>query len=232
MIAVICALDKELLALQKYLDSVKEIKLLNLTLYLGKMADKEVVLVKAGIGKAVAAATTLLVIKEYNPQMIITTGIAGGFLKSLKPLDIVIAENAVYYDVDMTCDEGMSFRYGEIQGAPFPFNSDQRALDILKNLDDGSFRYGTIATADIFQNKRDGLEKLQKEAFGEFSILAVDMETAAIMHIASITNTKVIALRAISDVIGMPSQISNFYHYVDEASQRISAIVNKLVSKI
>ena len=99
-------------------------------------------------------------------------------------------------------------------------------------LDDGTFKYGSIVTADIFQNKRDGLEKLQKEEFSDFDILAVDMESAAIMHISTIFNTASVAIRAVSDVIGMPSQITNFYQYTKKASEEISSILEKFVSRL
>ena len=232
MICLICALDNELKALKKHLECVKEIKILNKNVYVGKVGFKDIAFVKSGIGKAAAAATTALMIKEFNPELVVTTGIAGAFDERLKPLDIIVAVNTFYYDVDMTCDIGESFRYGEIQDAPFPFTASKKALEVLMQLDDGTFKYGSIVTADIFQNKRDGLEKLQKEEFSDFDILAVDMESAAIMHISTIFNTASVAIRAVSDVIGMPSQITNFYQYTKKASEEISSIVEKFVSKL
>lgn len=60
MICLICALDNELEALKKHLECVKEIKILNKNVYVGKMGFKDIALVKSGIGKAAAAATTAL----------------------------------------------------------------------------------------------------------------------------------------------------------------------------
>ena len=108
MIAIICALDKEL---QFYYESLKEKtthSIMGYDFIEGIINDNKVVIVKSGIGKMAAAVVTTLLIEHFKPSLVINSGIAGGYNKNLKPLDILVVNKIGCYDIDMRLD-GLPF---------------------------------------------------------------------------------------------------------------------------
>jgi adenosylhomocysteine nucleosidase len=98
-IAVICAMQVELDAIKKLLSNLEEITIGPRTFYKGIFEDKEIVIVKCGIGKVNAAITTTLLINEFKPSLIINCGVAGGYSSKLKPLDVVIGNNIFFHSL-------------------------------------------------------------------------------------------------------------------------------------
>ena len=73
---------------------------------IGKLEGQDVVLVQGGIGKAMAAAGTTVLINEFNVKSIIFTGIAGGVGDEVKVLDEVIATDLVFHDYGNQTNDG------------------------------------------------------------------------------------------------------------------------------
>lgn len=69
---------------------------------------------QCGIGKVNAAAGAVELIRNFEPDCIISTGVAGGIDSCLKVMDVVASRQIVYHDV--WCGEGNA--YGQIQGLP------------------------------------------------------------------------------------------------------------------
>ena len=86
MIGIICAMDKELESFKCSLSSQIVYDIMGYKFFTGNINEKEVVLVKSGIGKVSAGIVTLLMIEHFKPTLIINSGIAGGYDKTLKPL--------------------------------------------------------------------------------------------------------------------------------------------------
>ena len=83
----------------------------------GTIQNNTVILMKCGIGKVNAAAGTVELIRNFHPDCIISTGVAGGIDSGLKVMDVVAGSQIVYHDV--WCGEGNA--YGQIQGLPALF---------------------------------------------------------------------------------------------------------------
>ena len=71
-------------------------------LFLGKINNKEIVLVQCGIGKVNAARTTQILIDKFDIDYIINVGVAGGLNDNLEIGDIVIGRKLVQHDFDIT----------------------------------------------------------------------------------------------------------------------------------
>ena len=99
-IAVICAMDIEAKSLIDLLEEKQTIKILDKTFYYGKIKNEDVAVAVSGIGKVASGITTTLLIEHFKPDVVINSGIAGGYNK-VKTLDLVIASDVAYYDVDM-----------------------------------------------------------------------------------------------------------------------------------
>lgn len=63
----------------------------------GTMGNHEVVLQQCGIGKVNSAIGAVEMIDHYHPDLVISTGCAGGADTDLNPLDVVVASECVYH---------------------------------------------------------------------------------------------------------------------------------------
>ncbi|MCV5961468.1 5'-methylthioadenosine/S-adenosylhomocysteine nucleosidase, partial [Escherichia coli] len=72
------------------------------TFFSGQINDVDVVLLQSGIGKVAAAVGTTILLDEYQPDVVINTGSAGGFDSSLNLGDVVISTEVRHHDADVT----------------------------------------------------------------------------------------------------------------------------------
>lgn len=223
MIAVICAMSIEAETLKQKLENVNVVEILNKTFYTGTIGNNKIVLVICGIGKVSAGITTALLIEHFKPNLIINSGIAGGFSKKLNTLDLVVSKKVAYYDVDLLADNE---EYGKFPNLPKYFMTDE---EVIKSLDKNNISYyhGLIITADTFASDRNRIDNLVKLHYQGEEVLAVDMESAAVGQVCFTNNVPFINLRVISDVIGEESQLSTYYNFAETAANKsVDAILN------
>lgn len=218
MIAIICALDKEL---QFYYESLKEKRTHSIMGYdfiEGIINDNKVVIVKSGIGKMAAAVVTTLLIEHFNPSLVINSGIAGGYNKNLKPLDILVVNKIGCYDIDMRLD-----------GLPFgTFNENRRFIEKdIKLEETANIHYGLIMSSDTFAGDRNKLDNIFNEYFAGEEILAVDMESFAIADVCEKYHIDWCIIRAISDVVGTESQIESYVEFATNAAKNAYLLIEK-----
>lgn len=162
----------------------------------GMLAGNEVVLWQCGIGKVNAAVGTLRLIQEHHPDVILSTGLAGGIDKRLSVMDVVVGSQAVYHDV--WC--GMGNEYGQVQGLPARFDADARLLKVARATADGPYvKEGLLCTGDQFITDKEALSVI-KSKFPEG--LACEMESAAIAHTCYMMQIPFMSIRVISDTPG------------------------------
>lgn len=162
----------------------------------GMLAGNEVVLWQCGIGKVNAAVGTLRLIREHHPDVILSTGLAGGIDKCLSVMDVVVGSQAVYHDV--WC--GMGNEYGQVQGLPARFDADARLLKVARATADGPYvKEGLLCTGDQFITDKEALSVI-KSKFPEG--LACEMESAAIAHTCYMMQIPFMSIRVISDTPG------------------------------
>ena len=97
----------------------------------GKVKNNTHILMQCGIGKVNAAAGTVELIRNFQPDCIISTGVAGGIDSELNVMDVVVSRNIVYHDV--WCGEGNA--YGQIQGFPTFFQGNDTLYNCALSLD-------------------------------------------------------------------------------------------------
>lgn len=217
---IIVAMEKEVAFLKSTIKSVEEIKVCNVIFFVGQYNNSKVVFTTSGIGKVNSGITTILLIEHFSPDLIINTGIAGGYRKDLSPLDIVVANKVIYSDVDMTCDAAGNFAYGQIQDLPNYF----KPVDI--NID--NTKKGTILTGDQFVYNFEKVNTLVEKYFSQYDVIAFDMESGSIAHVATINNTPFIIIRAISDIIGSTNAF-DYLSFSTKAVEKVSQIVLNMI---
>ncbi len=221
-VAIIGAMDVEIQEVLNNLSKTKNTKISNFEITTGKLGKRDIVLAKSGVGKVSSAITTQFIIDKYKPKYIINIGIAGSLTDKLKAGDIIIAQNMVQHDFDVTAF-GNPRGYidnGKEPHKPTFFHSDKNLIEKFKNNIENC-TIGTIVTGDIFVNN----ERLKEQIRYEFNADAIDMESAAIAQTAQRNNIPIIVLKTISD---SENNSTNEYSQNKESSAQQSAL--KIIS--
>lgn len=220
---IIVAMNKEVTMLKEKITILKEHKICNLTFLEGTYNNCKVILTTAGIGKVNAGITTILMIEHFNPDLIINTGIAGGYKKSLNPLDIIVADKVLYSDVDMTSEAAGGYPFGQIEGLPEYFTPSIEYIINKENL-----HFGTILTGDQFVVNYEKFDKLVNQYFPTYNVIGCDMESGSISQVCTLNNIKFLIVRAISDIIGSTSPF-DYNKFSSEAANKVSNFVLSLI---
>lgn len=198
MIAIIGAMKSEVEQLTARMEAVQMVSQTGMDFYVGTLAGKEVVVVQCGVGKVNAALCTQILADRFNVSAIINTGIAGSLQAEINIGDVVLSEDAIYHDMDVTV---FGYAAGEVPGigrASFP--ADHHLIKVAEqscreaNPDIDVF-VGRVVSGDQFIMSREKKEWL-KANFGGF---CTEMEGAAIAHGAWRNEIPFLIIRAISD---------------------------------
>ena len=218
-IVILVAMDKEFGQLQGLLDGAKTEERSHYVFVKGTMGRHEVVLMKCGIGKVNAAVGATVAIEAYHPDLVVSSGCAGGADTTLHVTDCVVASACTYHDV--YC--GSEVAYGQVMGMPetyvTPQGLVQKAL-ALNNEPAASqlphVRSGLTVTGDWFVDSR---EKMQNIIDKFPDATAVDMESCAIAQACHIMNVPFVSFRMISDVPLTDHQAGQYFDFWDNIAQ-------------
>lgn len=227
-IGIIGAMDEEIALLQKSLTNTRETTIANTLFIEGKINDKQVVLLKSGIGKVNAALATSIMHERFTPNFVINTGTAGGFDEQLNIGDLVISTEVIHHDVNVTA---FDYEYGQVPGLPPTFKADETLLEkTIKALNKINIPYktGLIATSDSFMDDEDHVKKV-RERFP--AMIAAEMEAAAIAQVCYQYNVPFIVIRALSDIAGKESSIS-FNEFIDIAAKHATQLILETIKTI
>ena len=190
-VGIIAAMPEEAKILKHRLENVSEETSAGIDLYLGKLHGKEIALCCCGMGKVSAGAAAQLLISKYGCEMIINTGIAGNMTSAVGIGDIVISKTAVYHDADNSL---LAKSYPNKQA----FEGDKKLINAAERACEGlGIKYitGTIATGDRFIGSTEEKQRIALE----FAPHCVEMEGAAIAHVASKNGVPFVIIRSMSD---------------------------------
>jgi len=190
----------------------------------GQLGGHPVVLIEAGVGKAAAAAVVAYAWVRFKPVQAFWLGSAGALNPSLKTLDLVLAQDAVQYDVDITA-------FGR---APGELATGERFIPADPGLTSKVLRtaqalklpiyLGRIASADRFLAHRGEAEEVRRI----FAADAVEMEGAAALWTAKRIGMPMALLRAITDQAGHDAPLA-FEAFLESASERLATLVELVI---
>lgn len=225
-IGLVVAMDKEFGLLRGLMSGGRDVSCQGLAFFEGKIGGKDVVLARSGMGKVCAAVGVLELIKNFAPDCVINTGVAGGIDVKTQVMDVVAGESVVYHDV--WCGEPNL--YGQVQGLPASFAGSRELLDAVTSLDAEVNVYGgQICTGDKFITERAELDMI-KAKFPDG--LAVDMESAAMAQVCYMYKVPFLSLRIISDTPGIENHQQQYESFWDEAPKKSLEVVEKLLAKL
>ncbi len=226
-IGIIGAMEQEVAILKSSLNHLKEENKAGANYFSGQINGVDVVLLQSGIGKVAAAIGTTLLIDNYQPDLIINTGSAGGFDSSLTMGDVVISSEVRHHDADVTA---FGYEIGQMAGQPAAFTADEKLISVaeaaVESAEGKHAVKGLICTGDAFVCTA---EKQQFIRDNFPSAVAVEMEASAIAQTCYQFNVPFVVVRAISDVANKESPMS-FEEFLPLAAQSSSEMVLKMIS--
>ena len=222
---IIAAMQEEMQEIKNIMEEIKEQKIYDLTFIKGKINDKDIVLVKAGVGKVNAARVTQILIDNFDIQAIINVGSAGSANDELDIGDIVIGKKIAQHDFDITA---FGHPKGYISNVGQYVESDVQLIkkmeQTINKLDSNEFKIkiGTIASGDIFCTELQMKNKIRTK----FNADAIEMEGAAIAQVCKLDNIPFIVIRSISDKPNGNNEIT-FDKFLEKASKRCAIIIKE-----
>ena len=222
-IGIIAAMHEEVDAIKELMKDIEVKKIYKLEFLTGKINDKDIVLVKCGVGKVNAARTTQILINNFNLEYVINVGTAGGLNENIEIGDIVIADKLIQHDFDISI---FGHEKGYISDTGKYFYSDEKLIEKAKKTMEGINKsyntfIGTIATGDIFVQDIKVKDRIKEE----FNADCTEMEGAAIAQVCSLDNIPFIVIRSISDKPNGNNSV-DFEKFLELACERYSKFID------
>lgn len=225
MIGIIGAMDEEILELKKIINIKEEKEILGVKFYLGELGKKEVILVKSKIGKVASSFVTTLLINNFSLEYIINIGTCGAVSKKLKYLDIVIGSKLMYHDADVTA---FGYKYGQMAQCEPYFTSDANLIEKAKGFSD--IYIGDIVSGDEFVADSKKMQEKIQRYFNEYDVLACDMESTSIAHVATLSKVPFIIIRTISDVLDFEGTKRDFSELALESCKILAHFIKEYIN--
>ncbi|CDT79078.1 5'-methylthioadenosine/S-adenosylhomocysteine nucleosidase [Vibrio coralliirubri] len=226
-IGIIGAMEQEVAILKAAISDITEVNKGGCTFFSGQLYGVDVVLLQSGIGKVAAAVGTSILLSEYQPDVVLNTGSAGGFDSTLNLGDVVISTEVRHHDADVTA---FGYEIGQMAGQPAAFKADDNLMAVaeqaLAQMEDKHAVRGLICTGDAFVCTAERQEFIRKHFP---SVVAVEMEASAIAQACHQFQVPFVVVRAISDVADKESPMS-FEEFLPLAAQSSSEMVIKMVA--
>lgn len=248
VIGIMAAMHEELDRIVMLLENISEASAGKKKVYFGLLNNQKVVVVFSGWGKVAAATTTTMLIERFAITQLIFTGVAGGIPGHLSIGDIVIGTSFVQHDMDCAGVLGIKrfeiplLSLTEISSSPLlqrkameaarKYLANDLEADVLKeeleqlNIDKPTIYSGLIASGDQFIST---IEKQQELLKALPSLLAVEMEGAAVAQVAYEYELPFTVIRIISDKANDDSMI-DFPRFIEQVASHFTAgIIKRLI---
>lgn len=232
-IAIIGAMDEEIAHIADSLETVTRTAAASLDVVHGTLSTSngeviEVAATVGGMGLVNAAATTQYLIDAYHPDAVIFSGIAGNLNKALHVNDVVLGGTLRYLDTDMRLVG--QWKPGTTNQQVTEFHSDDRliaAADSALNEMGITHIIGTIASGNYFVDSPEQISMVLETTGAD----AVEMEGAAVVHVAARNDVPALVIRALSD--NADTEYEEFKdfdisEYADTAARLTVAIMRRL----
>lgn len=211
-------MDKEFVQLKSILEETITESRNHKKFVVGRIGNKEIVLQKCGIGKVNSAIGAVEMINNYHPDLVISSGCAGGADTTLNVMDVVVASECVYHDV--SC--GSEAAKGQVIGMPARYVCPQelveKALSLNENQGENALtiKAGLTVSGDYFVTSKEKMQSIMND-FPEAT--AVDMESCSIAQVCYIYHVPFVSFRVISDIPLKDTDASMYYDFWNKVAE-------------
>ena len=193
MICIIGALKEEISGIIRHIAVREKNQIGAATFYKGLNKNKEIIIVRSGVGQFPAQRAASDAVKRFPLQCIISVGFVGGVVSELKISDLILPEKIFYCD-----NEESLFHFNKV------------FLSQIVNLCDYGDRIKKILTENGIRFKSGNIVSVNrvadsvkfKEWLGKnYPVIGVEMETASIAKVAAQNGVLFFSLRVVSDEV-------------------------------
>ncbi|QQS06604.1 MAG: 5'-methylthioadenosine/adenosylhomocysteine nucleosidase [Fibrobacterota bacterium] len=200
-IAIFAPMQEELQALLALLPEATPRHFHGLDVLETTFHGKHLILACSGVGKVNTAMNVAVVLSHLEVDAVLNVGSAGGLREGQQILDLVVPDEVLAVDVDVT---PLGFVYGQILGGPPSFFADPALRGRFERAsrswpDMPAVHHGAVGTGDTFVNKPHQVE-LIRERFGKDRVACVEMEGAALAQVCLRFGVPFLIVRSLSDV--------------------------------
>lgn len=198
MLAIIGAMDEEVSRIKEVMEEVTIETKAGMEFNKGKLAGREAVVVRCGIGKVNAGICAQILVDCYQADILINTGIAGSLQAKIDIGDIVLSRDVLQHDMDAT---GFGYPVGVIPRMENSvFKADEKLISIAESAckkvnPEIGVHIGRVVSGDQFISDKQKKKWLIEKFNGD----CCEMEGAAIAQAAYLNQVPFLIVRAISD---------------------------------
>ena len=201
-------------------------------LFHARFGSQDLVIAQSGVGKVNAACTLALLLSDFDPGCVINTGCAGGLQPRQQILDLVVPEQVVYTDVDLT---PLGFAYGQMMGCAPRFQASPALLSrfqalVSEHAAPPVCHHGLLGSSDAFIYLPGQIDHIRRH-FGE-EVQCVDMEGGAIAQACTRFGVPFLILRALSDVPCRGENALDFQTFLTRAAANSAALCLSFVKRL
>lgn len=226
-IAIIAAMKPEVDYYLEKINSVTYNKVAHVEIWQGIYAEHHIIICQSGIGKVNAAIATTM-IAQYDPAVIINTGSAGALDPDLEIGDIVIADDIIHHDVNVTA---FGYQLGQVPSLPLAYVSDATYMPLFKKKlaqSAGKIVTGLVLTGDHFVSNSVDVRRLRADFP---TAQCTEMEGAAIAQVCHQFNIPVLVVRAISDTAQNDASIL-FDEFIEAAGRQSAQVTLSFIAEL
>ncbi len=221
-IGLVVAMDKEITPfLQSLVQNKTEFNVGCYKIVRFSINDKEIYLIKSGIGEIYASSATQLLITKFGVELILNFGVSGSLDDQIGLLSTVFIKGVVHYDFDLSDIDDVVV--GQYPGYNSPIIDAQNEL-----FDSVCKKYSHIkqvicASADKFVAK----EEIKERLHDTFGASVCDMECAGVLLTCKNNGVPALIIKSISDGKGGADE---FNKRVKEASTVYIDVIKDILS--
>ena len=225
-IGIVAAMRSEMELILERMGEVRQEAIAGYNFYIGNINDNDIVVTDSGVGKLNAGGAALILISEFEVELVINTGIAGG-IGDTKKKDVIIASGLSWHDFDIRI---FGYDYGQVPQMPKVFYTNPEKVMMVKSILNKlkiEYKEGIVVSGDQFildMSKLDNVMYLKP--------LACEMEGCAIAQVCTKAGVDFIVLRYISDLVGHSDQEDDYKTFEEEMSNRSAKICISLIENI
>ena len=198
IIGIIGAMEEEVSILKETMEIQETVEYAGMTFCKGKLCERDVVIVRSGIGKVNAAICAQVLVDKFQVKVLLNTGIAGSLDAAIDIGDMVISTDLVEHDMDASIFGDPVVQIPRMDTFSFPADpvlvEKAKEANMQANPDIQTFT-GRIVSGDQFVSSSEVKERLVTN----FQAKCTEMEGAAIAHAAYLNKISCVIIRAISD---------------------------------
>jgi len=185
------------------------------------LGSQPVTLFYGGWGKVSAAATAQYAIDHFQPDLLVNLGTCGGFAGRIETGTVILVERTLVYDIIEQMGDGAEAI------AHYTTDIDLSWMDGGPKTVDrpSSIVHGLLVSAD-----RDIIVEDIPMLIEKYGAVAADWESGAIAWVAKQNDTRLLILRAVSDLVGGDG--GEAYGNIELFRQRTKTVMKDLFEQL